>query len=386
MAAFAVPACREERYTGLTIEEAMAKRTAAARHPGENTAVRLLAWYDRQGRSLPWRAPRGVRPDPYRVWLSEIMLQQTTVPAAAPYFARFLERWPTVEALAAAPRDEVLTAWAGLGYYARARNLHACAKVVAEELGGRFPGEEAALLALPGVGAYTAAAIAAIAFDRPATVVDGNVERVVARLFALETPLPAAKPALRRLAAQLTPERRPGDFAQAMMDLGATICLPRTPKCLLCPLADGCAARAAGIAAALPRRAPKAERPTRRAVAFWTLSPAGEVLLRRRPDKGLLGGMMEVPSTDWRAERWSAAEARRAAPGNTDWRPLPGQVRHTFTHFHLEVEVWAGRLRGNGRAARADEHWVRLDELGGQALPSVMRKIIRHAIKQTAVA
>ncbi|MGF1609337.1 MAG: A/G-specific adenine glycosylase [Kiloniellales bacterium] len=363
----------------------MAKRTAALDRLSDDAAARLLAWYDRQGRSLPWRAPRGARPDPYRVWLSEIMLQQTTVPAVAPYFAKFVERWPSVEALAAAPLDAVLTAWAGLGYYARARNLHTCAKVVAEERGGRFPDSEADLLKLPGIGAYTAAAIAAIAFDRRATVVDGNVERVVARLFALETPLPAAKPELRRLAARLTPERRPGDFAQAMMDLGATLCLPRKPKCMLCPLAQGCAARAAGSAETLPRRVPKAERPTRRAVAFWTLSPAGRVLLRRRPERGLLGGMMEVPSTDWRSQAWSATEARRAAPGEADWRPLPGQVRHTFTHFHLEVEVWAGRLQGDGRATRADERWVHIDELGDQALPSVMHKIIRHAVKQTAV-
>ena len=358
--------------------------TVASRSPPA-VAEPLLAWYDRHARALPWRVPPGAdaRPDPYRVWLSEIMLQQTTVPAVKPYFEAFLARWPRVADLAAAPLDDVLTAWAGLGSYARARNLHKCARVVAEDLGGRFPDTEEGLRALPGIGAYTAAALAAIAFDRPATVVDGNVERVVARLFAVETPLPAAKPELKRLAATLTPTRRPGDFAQAMMDLGATVCVPRSPKCLLCPLRPDCAAEAAGLAAELPRRTPKAERPTRRTVAFWTLSPEGDVLLRRRPEKGLLGGMMEVPSTDWRQAGWQAAEARRQAPAAADWRALPGQVRHTFTHFHLEIEVWAARLNGSRRKLQPEERWVRLDDLGGQALPSVMRKIVQHALKQT---
>ena len=353
-----------------------------------DSADHLLAWYDKHARVLPWRAPPGARAgekaDPYVVWLSEIMLQQTTVAAVGPYFAEFLRRWPDVKALAAAPLDDVLTAWAGLGYYARARNLHKCARVVAEERDGRFPDTEEGLRDLPGIGAYTAAAIAAIAFDRPATVVDGNVERVVSRLFAIETPLPTAKPELKRLAATLTPKRRPGDFAQAMMDLGATVCTPRNPKCLLCPLRPNCAAEAAGLAAELPRRAPKAERPTRRAVAFWTLSPGGDVLLRQRPEKGLLGGMMEVPSTDWRQAAWPATEARKQAPASADWHALPGQVSHTFTHFHLEIEVWAARLNGSGRKLQAEERWVRLDDLGGQALPSVMRKIIQHALKQSA--
>jgi len=350
-----------------------------------DSARKLLAWYDRHARVLPWRAVCGEQPEPYVVWLSEIMLQQTTVAAVGPYFAEFLRRWPDVTALAAAPLDEVLTAWAGLGYYARARNLHKCARMVAGELDGRFPDTEDGLRVLPGIGVYTAAAIAAIAFDRPATVVDGNVERVVARLFAVETPLPTAKPELKRLAASLTPKRRPGDYAQAMMDLGATVCLPRNPKCLLCPLRHDCAAEGTGIAAELPRRAPKAERPTRRAVAFWTLSPKGEVLLRRRPEKGLLGGMMEVPSTDWRQAAWESVEARKQAPAPADWRALPGQVRHTFTHFHLEVEVWAAKLNGARHKPQAEDRWVRLDDLGGQALPSVMRKIVQHAIKQTAV-
>lgn len=340
---------------------------------------RLLGWYDRHRRDLPWRAPPGATADPYRVWLSEIMLQQTTVTAAAPYFDAFTRTWPTVAALAAADLQEVLVAWAGLGYYARARNLHRCAQVVAGTLGGRFPDTESALLDLPGVGAYTAAAIAAIAFDRPATVVDGNVERVVARLFAVETPLPAAKPALRTLAATLTPSVRPGDHAQAMMDLGATVCTPRRPRCMLCPLADGCAARAAGIAEALPRRAAKADKPTRRGTAFWLIDDAGAVLLRRRAEQGLLGGMTEVPSTEWlEGEPPAAAAVAAAAPLATDWHRLAGAVRHTFTHFHLELVVLAGRA-GAGRES-APGFWVPVDRLGEHALPSVMRKVVRHAL------
>ncbi|HZT50868.1 MAG TPA: A/G-specific adenine glycosylase, partial [Stellaceae bacterium] len=269
----------------------------------------LLAWYDRHRRVLPWRALPGERPDPYRVWLSEVMLQQTTVPAVMGYFARFLERWPDVAALAAAPLDEVLHAWQGLGYYARARNLHACARAVVARHGGAFPRDEAALRALPGIGDYTAAAIAAIAFDRRAAPVDGNVERVTARLFAIETPLPEAKPELRRLAASLVPERRAGDYAQAAMDLGATLCTPRKPRCVLCPWREECRARALGVAENLPRRRAAAARPVRRGVAFWAVREDGAVLLRRRPEAGLLGGMMEVPSTPWRAAEWSEAEA-----------------------------------------------------------------------------
>ena len=348
----------------------------------ERIAAPLLAWYDKHARLLPWRAPPGATADPYLVWLSEIMLQQTTVAAVGPYFERFLERWPDVKALAAARLEEVLTAWAGLGYYARARNLHACAKQVADELDGRFPDTEEALRALPGIGAYTAAAIAAIAFGRRTTVVDGNVERVVARLCALETPLPAAKPALRELAETMTPDERPGDYAQAMMDLGATICLPRRPKCVLCPLREHCRGLESGLAEELPRRSPKRERPTRRGVAFWLIDREGAVLLRRRPAKGLLGGMTEVPSTDWREAPWPEAEALAQAPLPAAWQALPGLVRHTFTHFHLELEVWAGRTETAETAA--DSRWVALDALGGQALPSVMRKVVSHALKQAA--
>lgn len=311
------------------------------------------------------------------------MLQQTTVATVGPYFADFLRRWPTVEALAAAPLDAVLTAWAGLGYYARARNLHRCAQVVAAEHGGVFPDTEEELRKLPGIGPYTAAAVAAIAFGRRAVVVDGNVERVVARLFQVETPLPAAKAELHRLADSLTPDARAGDFAQAMMDLGATVCLPRTPKCLLCPLEAICTARKAGIEGELPRRQPKAAKPTRRAVAFWVMGPQGELLLRRRPEKGLLGGMMEVPSTPWQAEVCSETEAQEAAPLEAAWRALPGQVRHTFTHFHFEVTVWAARSEG---AAAESGRWVPLDRLADEAIPTVMRKIIDHGLKHTAIS
>ncbi len=349
---------------------------AAAAEPAVR-AGRLLEWYDRHRRRLPWRAEKGARPDPYRVWLSEIMLQQTTVATVGPYFERFLLRWPDIKALAAAPLDDVLHAWQGLGYYARARNLHACARAVAERHGGVFPESEEALRGLPGIGAYTAAAIAAIAFDQKAMPVDGNIERVTARLFDRRTPLPDVKPELRRLAATLTPAARPGDFAQALMDLGATICTPRKPKCVLCPWQADCAARAAGSAEALPARRPKPLKPKRHGVAFWAARQDGAVLLRRRPAKGLLGGMMEVPSTDWRAAPWTLAEARRAAPVPAQWLLLPGTVRHSFTHFDLELQVLVGTSRSG--AAKAAGVWVQPEGLGAQALPTVMKKIIAFA-------
>ena len=346
--------------------------------PTDIPARVLLAWYDRHRRTLPWRAAPGAAADPYHVWLSEIMLQQTTVATVGPYFAKFLKRWPDVGALAAAQLDDVLHAWAGLGYYARARNLHACARHVRDRLGGRFPDDEAALRALPGIGAYTAAAIAAIAFGRRAVVVDGNVERVMARLFAVETPLPAAKPALRGHADSLTPTARPGDYAQAVMDLGATVCAPRKPRCPECPWAGICAARSAGVTENLPRRAPKAERPTRHGVAFWIERADGAVLLRRRPANGLLGAMMEFPSTEWRARKWSAAAARKQAPVDGEWTPLPGTVRHGFTHFRLELDVLAGRV--DDGAEGPDGVWCPPGRFGDYALPTLMRKIAAHAL------
>ncbi|WP_421994157.1 A/G-specific adenine glycosylase [Reyranella sp.] len=343
-------------------------------------ASRLLAWYDRHRRTLPWRAAAGETGDPYRVWLSEIMLQQTTVATVGDYFRRFVERWPTVEALAAAPLDEVLSAWAGLGYYARARNLHACAQAVATEHGGRFPSDEAALLALPGIGAYTAAAIAAIAFDRPASAVDGNVERVIARLYAIDTPLPDAKPEIRARAATLVPPERAGDYAQAMMDLGATVCTPRGPRCVICPLMAGCRGRRLGVAEELPRRAPRAEKPTRRGLAFVLARKDGAILLRKRPPRGLLGGMDEVPSSAWREGLLVPEEAMQAAPVPARWSILDGLVRHTFTHFHLELTV-ARAVATTGRLAELapGTSWCTIDRLTERALPTVMRKVIAHA-------
>ncbi len=336
----------------------------------------LLAWYDRHARRLPWRVPpderaAGVVPDPYRVWLSEIMLQQTTVAAVKSYYEAFLARWPRLDDLAAAPRDDVMAAWAGLGYYSRARNLKACAEAVAADHGGRFPDTEEGLRALPGIGAYTAAAVAAIAFDRPAVVVDGNVERIVTRLFAVETPLPAAKPEIRRLTERLSPPSRHGDFAQAMMDLGATICTPRRPACSLCPWTGGCAARAAGTQETFPRKAAKAERPVRHGTAFVAVRGDGAILLRRRPDKGLLGGMTEVPGTDWLPQPPPAAPPLPGA-----WRSA-GRVEHTFTHFHLVLEV---RTALTDAPAPPDHWWSGSNAIAGEALPSVMKKVVEAAI------
>ncbi|MBV8190331.1 MAG: A/G-specific adenine glycosylase [Alphaproteobacteria bacterium] len=345
-------------------------------------ASRLLEWYDRHRRTLPWRAPAGERADPYRVWLSEIMLQQTTVATVGDYFRRFAERWPTVEALAAAPLDEVLSAWAGLGYYARARNLHACARAVVDQHDGRFPEDEAALLALPGIGRYTAAAIRAIAFDQPASAVDGNVERVIARLFAIETPLPEGKIEIAARAANLVPRHRAGDYAQAMMDLGATICIPKAPRCVICPLMSACRGRALRIAEELPRRAPKREKPTRRGLAFVLARRDGAILLRKRPPEGLLGGMDEVPSSAWREGALSPEAALAEAPVPARWQILDGRVRHTFTHFHLELAV----ARATATTARLallapGTSWCTLDRMTERALPTVMRKVIAHAVK-----
>jgi A/G-specific adenine glycosylase len=346
----------------------------------------LLAWYDRHRRKLPWRAPRGERADPYRVWLSEIMLQQTTVKAVAPYYAKFLERWGDVQALAAAPLDDVLKAWAGLGYYARARNLHACARAVVERHGGQFPASEAELRTLPGIGDYTAAAIAAIAFDVPVTPVDGNIERVIARLYAIATPLPAAKPEIRRLANTLTPQRRAGDLAQAMMDLGATICSPKRPACALCPWNDACAAYARGEAELFPVRTPKREGALRRGAAFVVRRGDGYLLVRTRPAKGLLGAMTEVPTTAWtqefddsdaleQAPRFAAAKTRKPVA----WRKTAGVVRHVFTHFPLELSVYTADVPAR-TPAPAGSRWVALASLAGEALPSLMRKVVAHAL------
>ncbi|KGJ03921.1 A/G-specific DNA-adenine glycosylase [Paracoccus halophilus] len=323
-------------------------------------AEKLLAWYDRHARALPWRVPPGQGPaDPYRVWLSEVMLQQTTVAAVKSYFLRFTDLWPRIEDLAAAEQARVMAEWAGLGYYARARNLIACARAVSAL--GAFPDTRAALAELPGIGPYTSAAIAAIAFDRPETVVDGNVERVVARLFAVPTPLPAAKPELVALAGRLTPQDRPGDYAQAMMDLGATICTPRNPACGICPVNDDCLARSQGIAAELPRKSPKKPKPLRQGTVWigWTDEA---VLVETRPARGLLGGTLAFPSTGWDG-------SDLAPPAHADWQKA-GLVRHVFTHFALDLTVMSARLDsppGRGRL-------LPLRDFSADALPGLMRK------------
>lgn len=336
---------------------------------GQVISARLLAWYDRSARVMPWRvgpAERvaGARPDPYRVWLSEVMLQQTTVAAVRDYFRRFIDRWPTVTALAAAEDAEVMAEWAGLGYYARARNLLKCARAVAVR--GGFPASRDGLLALPGVGPYTAAAVAAIAFDEPATVVDGNVERVVSRLFRVEEALPAAKPRLTALAATLTPQRRPGDHAQAMMDLGATICTPRNPACGLCPVLDLCDARAAGVQADLPRKAAKPAKPTRYGIAYLVRRADGAWLLERRPDRGLLGGMLGWPGSDW------SATPAAAPPLAADWRDLGAEVRHTFTHFDLRLSLLLAEVPLGAAPDRGS--FIAPGDFRPADLPTVMRK------------
>ena len=364
--------------------QAVARKQLRFRLPGPESIAALLDWYDQERRDLPWRAKPGRKTDAYRVWLSEIMLQQTTVRAVVPYYRRFLQRWPTVAALAAAPLDDVLAAWAGLGYYSRARNLHKCAGIIATERGGRFPDTEEGLRRLPGIGPYTAAAIAAIAYGAPAMPVDGNIERVTARLFAVKQPLPKAKSQIHRLAQTLTPARRAGDVAQALMDLGASVCTVKRPSCLMCPLERDCGARAEGLEAALPVKAAKPERPLRVGFAFLALREDGCVLLRRRPPAGLLGGMLEVPSTDWAETLPEAREALRAAPVRGDWWAVPGTVTHTFTHFKLETMVYRAVVPPEASltfwadAARCS--WVARRDLDAQALPTVMRKIIAHGL------
>ena len=329
----------------------------------------LLAWYDRHARVLPWRSPPGEpAPEPYRVWLSEVMLQQTTTAHAAPYYARFLERWPDVEALAAAPEADVMAAWAGLGYYSRARNLIAAARVVAAR--GGFPDTERGLRELPGVGAYIAAAVAAIAFDEPAAVVDANVERVVARLFAIAQPLPQARKAIRQSTARITPEKRPGDFGQAMMDLGATVCTPRDPRCMLCPLSAMCTAWAEGDPARYPVKPAKKDRPQRKGTAWW-IEQGDAVWLVRREGKGMLGGMRALPDDGWSAR--GDGTGRPPLPGR--WRDA-GAVQHGFTHFDLDLRVMA--LREG--APDGEGEWWPLAELEAAGLPTLFAKAARRAL------
>ena len=364
---------------------------------------RLLAWYDVHRRVLPWRSPKGKKADPYKVWLSEIMLQQTTVQAVAGYYRKFLSLWPDVTALAEAPQDDVLAAWAGLGYYARARNLHAAAKVVAQEMGGKFPASAEALRALPGVGGYTSAAIAAIAYDEKQAAMDANAERVIARLFAVKTPLPGAKKELHAYCQALVPERA-GDFAQALMDLGSAICTPKRPACANCPLSADCQARKLGMQEQLPVKAPKIARPLKRGAAFVVRDASGAVLLVKRPEKGLLASMLEPPLGPWGEDFPKAAQALKQAPFEAKWKKRPGIVRHGFTHFELEVEVYSAEVSkrpvlswpgfANSDSVRAPSmdgrhkgghdkervRWVGSDKLRTVALPTVMRKIVEHGL------
>jgi A/G-specific adenine glycosylase len=384
-------------------------------------AARLLAWYDVHRRVLPWRAPAGKRADPYKVWLSEIMLQQTTVQAVGAYYRKFLKAWPNVTALADASQDDVLAAWAGLGYYARARNLHAAAKIVAHELGGKFPATAEALRTLPGVGGYTSGAISAIAYDEKQAAMDANAERVIARLYAVETPMPKAKTELHARCSALVPDRA-GDFAQALMDLGSAICTPKRPACQNCPWSDACQARKLGIQEQLPVKAPKIARPLRRGAAFVVRDRTGAVLLIKRPDKGLLASMLEPPLGPWTEDFPSPAKALTQAPFDAKWKKRPGIVRHGFTHFELEIEVYVAEVvkrpthfchprpseasasRGEGdpgtqrkpggkhlgslpsarepRASPGMTSWVSADRLREVALPTVMRKIVEHGLDE----
>ena len=340
----------------------------------------ILAWYDVHARKMPWRVPpldrkAGTNPDPYKVWLSEVMLQQTTVAAVTGYFERFTSRWPTVQELAAADDADVMGEWAGLGYYARARNLLKCARTVVSEHDSRFPSNHAALLQLPGIGPYTAAAISSIAFDLPHAVLDGNVERVMSRLFDIHTPLPDAKSELMEKAVALTPEIRPGDYAQAVMDLGATICTPKSPACGICPWRAPCRARQLGTADALPKKTPKKPKPVRRGAIYAGQRTDGAWLLETRPDKGLLGGMLGWPGTDWVTNDQPISHA--GPPCTGDWQKLEADVRHTFTHFHLILTVYTAKLSAKTSPDRG--FFVPLDQFRPSDLPTVMRKVFNVA-------
>ena len=344
----------------------------------ENHAAELLAWYDTHARVMPWRVPpedkqNEIKPNPYHVWLSEVMLQQTTVAAVKAYFLKFTEIWPTVTDLANAKDADVMAAWAGLGYYARARNLLKCARVIAQDHGGQFPDTREALLKLPGIGPYTAAAISSIAFDRAETVLDGNVERVMARLYDIHTPLPTAKPELFDRAEALTPKQRPGDYAQAVMDLGATICTPRNPACGICPLRSPCKARANGTATDLPKKTPKKPKPTRHGIAYVAQREDGAILLETRPGKGLLGGMLGWPGSDW------GDDPAPNPPLKADWATLDGEARHTFTHFHLILRIDYAKVPQDAQPKTGQ--FVDLPNFRPSDLPTVMRKVfdLAHA-------
>ena len=368
-------------YSGFMTSHATARiKRREGRPEAIGRPALLLDWYDRHRRKLPWRPLPGVAVDPYAVWLSEIMLQQTGVKTVGPYFLKFLARWPDVNSLGSASLDDVLRMWAGLGYYSRARNLHACAVVVRRDHGGVFPDTEEGLRALPGIGPYTASAIAAIAFGRRTMPVDGNIERVVSRLSAIEEPLPQAKPLIQQLAATLLAEARAGDSAQALMDLGSSICTPKKPACALCPLNADCAARRRGDQETFPRKAPKKSGTLRRGAAF-VVTRGNELLVRTRPEKGLLGGMTEVPGSAWLAAQDDAAALRQAPDlkGVARWHRRVGVVTHVFTHFPLELVVYTAEVAARARAPEG-MRWVPVATLQDEALPNVMRKVIAHGL------
>ncbi len=341
-----------------------------------NLADAILSWYDVAARDWPWRSRGACLSEPYHVWRSEIMLQQTTVQTVIPYFHQFLERWPTVDSIAQADLNDILHAWQGLGYYARARNLHKCAIVVVDMYGGNFPKTESQLLELPGIGSYTAAAIAAIAFNITTVPVDGNIERVISRLYSLKKPVRQTKDQVRKLATKILPKDRSGDFAQALMDLGATICRPKSPTCLKCPLSMACLAFKSGMPELYPVKLQKKHKPTRYGVAFWLQNENQDIWMRKRPPEGLLGGMIEVPSTDWREEFWTEAEIWKLAPLNANWLPHEGFITHTFTHFHLHITVWTGKTSSN---VNTNGFWSAPNQFSELALPTLMKKIILHA-------
>jgi A/G-specific adenine glycosylase len=384
----------------VPISIAIKKTKRVVPEDGAARPALLLAWYDRHRRKLPWRPPAGERADPYRVWLSEIMLQQTGVKTVGPYFEKFLARWPDIDALGRATLDDVLRMWAGLGYYSRARNLHACAVAVRRDLGGVFPDTEEGLRALPGIGPYTAAAIAAIAFDRRTMPVDGNIERVVSRLFAVEESLPKAKPLIQQLATTLLDagdgksragdeksragdeKSRAGDSAQALMDLGSSICTPKKPACALCPLNDDCVSRALGDQETFPRKAAKKTGAQRRGAAF-VVTRGDALLVRTRPEKGLLGGMTEVPGSDWLAAQDDKAALKQAPTlkGAARWHRKAGVVTHVFTHFPLELAVYTATVPARARPPQG-MRWVPIATLVDEALPNVMRKVVAHGLGQ----
>jgi A/G-specific adenine glycosylase len=375
-------------YGRMSLSGAARKKTSATVCAAASTdrPALLLAWYDRHRRKLPWRLPAGERADPYRVWLSEIMLQQTGVKTVGPYFEKFVARWPDVAAMARASLDDVLRMWAGLGYYSRARNLYACAVAVTRDHGGVFPDTEEGLRELPGIGPYTAAAIAAIAFDRRTMPVDGNIERVVSRLFAVEEALPQAKPKIQELAATLLADSRAGDSAQALMDLGASICTPKKPACSLCPLNEDCAARARGDQETFPRKAPKKSGELRRGAAF-VVTRGEELLVQSRPEKGLLGGMTEVPGSEWCAAQDDKTALKQAPElkGATRWHRKAGVVTHVFTHFPLELVVYTATVPPRTRAPDG-MRWVPIATLADEALPNVMRKVVAHGLARQPAA